>query len=157
MRGLGAVIMLYVLLVALYLGWAQFAKWQFSTVQDEVASLGLTYTNTIKLKEHVRVLQDQLNLQFAALDSYKAVADNLPSELTLDSLAFDRGTTVRLRGTAAESDYPKITEFNEALKRVTVKGEPLFSSVTAPVSQKLPGGQQWGWSFSAQLKRAETL
>ena len=154
MRGLGAVIMLYILLVAAYLGWAQFAKWRFSTVQDEVAALGLTYTNTIQLRERVRVLQDQLDLQFAALDSYKAVADNLPTELTLEQFSFERGTRVRLNGTMAQSDYSKLTEFNEALKRVNVKGQPLFRSITPPTSGQR--GQQWGWNFVADLKRVDT-
>ena len=64
MRGVGAVIALYIFGVALYLGWAQFAKWRHSTVQSEVAANGLAYTNTIQLKERVRVLQDQLDLQY---------------------------------------------------------------------------------------------
>lgn len=158
MRGVGAVIALYIFCVALYLGWAQFAKWRYTSVQDQVAAIGSTYTNTIQLKERVRVLQDQLDLQYAALDTYKAIADNIPPELTLDNLNFERGRIVRLFGTASLNDMESLQRFNEALRAVTVKGQPLFGTISAPTTQRRPGagGDQMGWNFSAELKRGET-
>ena len=155
MRGLGAVIALYIIVVALYLGWAQFAKWRYSTVQDQVAQLGPSYTNTIQLKERVRVLQDQLDLQYAALDCYKAIADNLPPELTLENFVFERGRTLRLFGTAAEGDVEKVQEFNDAMRKVVVKGQPLFGNIPPPSTTTRPGGQR-AWNFSCPLKRGET-
>jgi hypothetical protein len=153
MRGVGAVIALYIFGVALYLGWAQFAKWRYASVQDSVAAIGGQYTNTIQLKERVRVLQDQLDLQYAALDCYKAVADHLPPELTLDNMNFERGRTLRVFGTAAMGDVTKVQEFNDTLRSVTVKGHPLFGTVTAPNTQSR--GQQMSWNFAAELKRGE--
>ena len=155
MRGLGALIALYIIGVALYLGWAQFARWRYSTVQDQVAAIGPNYTNTMQLKERVRVMQDQLDLQYAALDCWKATADNLPPELTLDNLVFERGRTLRLFGTAAAGDVEKLQQFNEAMRGVVVKGQPLFGNVTAPGSQRR--GEQIIWSFACDLKRGETL
>lgn len=154
MRGLGATIALYVILVALYLGWAQFARWRYTTVQKEVAAIGPTYTNTIQLKERVRVLQDQLDLQYAALDCYKAVADNLPPELTLDNFVFDRGRTMRLFGTAAPGDVQKVQDFTDALRRVVVKGQPLFGNIPPPTQNTRPGGYL-AWNFACPLKRGE--
>jgi hypothetical protein len=153
MRGVGAVIALYIFGVALYLGWAQFAKWRHGTVQSDVVANGLAYTNTIQLKERVRVLQDQLDLQYAALDCYKAVADHLPPELTLDNLNFERGRTLRVFGTAALEEVGKVQEFNDALRNVQVKGQPLFGAVNAPNTQSR--GQQMAWNFAADLKRGE--
>jgi hypothetical protein len=153
MRGVGAVIALYIFGVALYLGWAQFAKWRYTSVQDDVVAIGVQYTNTIQLKERVRVLQDQLDLQYAALDCYKAVADHLPPELTLENLEFDRGRALRVFGVGSLEDVGKVQEFNNALRGVTVKGQPLFGSVNAPNTQSR--GQQMSWNFAAELKRGE--
>ena len=153
MRSLGAVLGLYLLGVAVYFGFVYFAKWQLSQVQTEIADIGAKYTNTIQLRERVRVLQDQLDLQFAALDCYKAVADNLPSELTLDSFLFDRGRKLSLFGTASAGDSAKIQDFNDALRKVVVKEQPLFSKVNAPSI----GNRQnaVAWSFVCDLKRTE--
>lgn len=156
MRGLGAVLMVYVAFVVLYLGWVQFAKWRHNTVAAEIASLGLSYTNTLQLKERVKVLQDQLDLQFAALDSWKATADFLPPELTLNSLNFDRGRKLTLLGTASNEDVSKVNEFNGALRGVTARNQPLFSKVNAPsINPGPPGGQQITWSFFSELKRTD--
>jgi hypothetical protein len=159
MRGVGAVIALYIFGVALYLGWAQFAKWRYDTVQDQVVAIGPSYTNTVQLKERVRVLQDQIDLQYAALDCYKAVADNLPPELTLDNLNVERGKTVRLFGTMASADIEKLQQFNDALRQVVVKGQPLFSTVAPPTFQRQAGGSTdlMRWNFSAELKRGEAM
>jgi hypothetical protein len=154
MRGLGAVIILYIMGVALYLGWAQFAKWRYTTVQDQLAAIGPTYTNALQLKERVRVMQDQLDLQYAALDCWKATADNLPPELTLDNLVFERGRILRLFGTAAATDVDKLQQFNESLRGVVAKGQPLFGSVAAPGSVRR--GDQISWNFACELKRGET-
>jgi hypothetical protein len=153
MRGLGAVIVLYIMGVALYLGWAQFAKWRYTTVQDQLAAIGPTYTNALQLKERVRVMQDQLDLQYAALDCWKATADNLPPELTLDNLVFERGRILRLFGTAAATDVEKLQQFNESLRGVVVKGQPLFGAVAAPGS--IRRGDQISWNFACELKRGE--
>jgi hypothetical protein len=157
MRGVGAVIALYIFGVALYLGWAQFEKWRATSVQQNVAREGVDYTNTVQLKERVRVLQDQLDLQYAALDCYKAVADNLPAELTLDNLNFERGRTLRLFGTAASGDIDKLQQFNDSMRQVVAKGQPLFSTVAPPTFQRQPGAaaDMMRWNFSAELKRGE--
>jgi hypothetical protein len=155
MRGLGAVIALYVIVVALYLGWAQFAKWRYDTVQDQIVAIGSNYTNTMQLKERVRVLQDQLDLQYAALDCWKSVADNLPPELMLDNLVFERGRTLRLFGTASPGDVEKVQEFNDGMRKVVVKGQPLFGNISTPTMQNRPGGNQMSWNFACALKRGE--
>jgi len=84
MRGVGAVLMIYIALAAAYIGWVQFANGSIAASKKEVGRLSLEYTNTLQIKERLRVLQDQMDLQFAALDSYKAIAEFLPPELTLN-------------------------------------------------------------------------
>jgi hypothetical protein len=155
MRGLGAVLMVYVAFVVLYLGWVQFAKWRHNSVATEIAGLGLSYTNTLQLKERVKVLQDQVDLQFAALDCWKATADFLPPELTLSTLTLDRRGRFTLVGTASTEDGSKITEFNEALRKAVIKDQPLFSRVNAPTMNNLPGGKEISWTFWSDVKRME--
>jgi hypothetical protein len=156
MRGLGAVVLLYVAGLAVYFGMVWFASWKVSGVQGEVAKLSSTYTNAIRLKEQLRVLQDTLDLQYAALECYKAVADNLPSELTLDNLNFERGRTLTLVGTAGIEDRDKIIEFNRALLAARMREQPLFAKVNiSSIRDKQLGSQLLSWVITCELKRTD--
>jgi hypothetical protein len=154
MRGIGGVLLVYVFGVLIYFALIEFAKWRLGNVQDQLASLGQSYTNTLQMKEQVKVLQDQLDLQYAALDCYKAIAESLPEELTLDSLNFERGRRITLFGTASTSDSPKVQEFNEALRQAKAKDQPLFAKIQAPSINQRPGNQV-SWNFWCDLKRTE--
>ena len=151
MRSLGAVLMIYVLVAGAYIGWVQFEKWRTSSVEEQVVGLGPTYTNVIQIKERVRIMQEQLALQYAALECYRAVAETLPAELTLDVFNFDRGQKLTLTGSAASGDLPKVLEFNEALMRVRSKDKPLFVAVDPPQQNTGPNNQI-RWRFSCDLK-----
>ncbi len=156
MRLLGATLVVYLLSIGTYFGWTYAASVKLSGVQKEIAGLGASYTNALQLKERVKVLRDQLDLQYAALDCYKAVAETLPEGVTLDSLNFDRGRKIALFGSADSSSGDKVYEFNEAIRNAKVKDQPLFSKVSAPASNKQPGGQHLSWSFNCEIKRADT-
>lgn len=155
MRSLGALLLLYIFGVIIYIGFVQFASFRYDSVQTEANNLGVTYTNTIQLRERLRVLQDTLDLQYAALECYKAVSDTLPSELTLDSMNFDRNK-VTYFGTAGVDDRSKVFEFNEALLKVQVNGQPLFSKVTIGRVDNRAGQQSLSWNLMCDLKRADT-
>lgn len=147
MRALGALVLVYLVVAGLYLGWVQFAKWRNTSVEDQIVSLGGSYTNALQLKERVRVMQEQRELQFMALDCWKAVADNLPAELTLKSMNFERGRHLTLMGVVAEADQSKVFDFNAEMRKHT-----LFKDVAAPNMPPMPGGMK-GWSFGCDLKR----
>ena len=154
MGALGALFIAYVGIVALYVGWTQFVSFRYDKKAEGMAKLGMTYTNTLQLKEHVRVLQDQVDLQYAALECYKAVADYLPSELTLDAVNFDQGRKLSLNGTAGNTDRGKVVDFMDQLRKIEIKGQPLFKNLDGPRTQ-LNAGNQVTWSFSCELKRAD--
>ncbi len=156
MSGVGAVLLFYVFGVIVYFGLTEWAKWRLENLQSEVALKAPNYTNTLQLKAEVKVLQDQLDLRYAALDCYKAVADNLPEGVVLDTLNFERGSKLTLFGTAPEGDSAKVQEFNKALRKATVKEQPLFDKVQAPNSQQKPGGLI-GWNFWCELKRKDAF
>ena len=48
-----------------------------------------------------------------------------------------------------------ITDFNEALRKVTVNGQPLFEKVAPPNEKLIAGNTTISWNFSADLARAE--
>ena len=161
MKALGGLFFVYVLVVAVYMAWMQVESFRYDSKAAVMARLGSEYTNTIRLKEMVRVLQDQIDLQTAALDCYKAVADNLPPELALDGIQFDRGRTLRLNGTGGASDRQKAVDFVVAMQKYTVKKrdkeEPLFKeqSFDGPRTQSAPGNSQMTWNFSCELRRTD--
>jgi hypothetical protein len=152
-RALMAVGLIYVVGVAIYFGWTQVVRFQHQRLEDQVAKLTGSYTNAVRLKEEVRVLQDQLDLQFAALDAWKAVAEELPTALTLDSLTFERGRTLRLSGTASAGSQEDIISFSEKIQNRTVGDRRLFKDVTVPRTSDRQG--QTFWNFSAEMNRAE--
>ena len=98
-------------------------------------------------------MQDQLNLQFAALECYKAVAEKIPEGVTIDGINFSKGKTLALFGTASREALPKVNEFSDALRRSTTKGEPLFKSVSVPSTTIR--GDQVGWNFTADMAKGE--
>ena len=155
MRLVGVVFVLYLFGLLIYFGWVQWEKFRLDGRQTTAMALSVNYTNTLQLKEKVRVLQDQLDLQFAALDCWKAVADLLPPEMTLDTISFDRGQTLKLNGSASKDDRLKIYEFNESLIKVLVKNQPLFAKVGAPRVNERPGTGLVNWDFTCDLKRKE--
>jgi hypothetical protein len=150
MRGLGAAVMAYILIVLGYFAWVQFEAFKLRSVESDIAELGPAYTNTVQIRERMRVLQEQMDLQFAGLDCYKSIAETMPAELTLDSLVFDR-RKLTLSGTA--SGEQGVYDFNEKMRNSTVKNQPLFSKVLAPSIRKQ--GEQYFWNFPCELKRSD--
>jgi hypothetical protein len=155
MRGLGALVGIYMIGVAIYMVGLQVYSFRQSRVEAEIASLANTYTNVLQLKERVQVLQDQLNLKYAALDCFKVTAEALPAEFTLTWLVFDRGRSLELHGTAPPGQAQQISDFNESLRRATVDGHPLFKDVAPPITLNRPGSPNITWNFQSQLNISE--
>jgi hypothetical protein len=155
MRGVGAVLLVYVAAVLAYLGLVQFAKYQHGRVDDKVAAIGGAYTNALQLKARLQVMHDQIELQYAALECWKAAAELMPPELTLDSITLEQGRTLRLYGSASSDDSPKVIDYNEAMGKVGNKGQALFAKVNPPNVTLKIGSQQIAWNFSCDLKRTE--
>jgi len=76
------------------------------------------------------VLKDQLAFQYAALDCWKAVADNLPAELTLESINFGE-RKVTYFGTGPSDEQGKVYDLNEAMGKFKVNGRN-FSRPSIP-------------------------
>lgn len=153
MRGLGVVMVVYVVGVLGYFLAVQGLRVRMAGVQKKVVAISQSYTNTLRMKERVQILQDQLNLKYAALDSWKAASDLLPTDLTLNQLVFGRGQTLDLRGTAESAKA--LADYNDAIRTATLNGQPLFKSVSPPTSSTRPGTTSLNWAFTCELNRQE--
>jgi hypothetical protein len=150
MRGLLAVVVLYLIGITIYFGALQVLNFQHSRIQNQVKGISQSYTNALKMEARIRVLEDRKNLQFAALDCWKAVADLLPPEVSVDQIVFSRGKTFDVFGTVPQEHELDVTDFNSALSRAKLNGDLLFSEVTTPSS--LNRGAIVSWKFSCKLK-----
>jgi hypothetical protein len=152
MRGAFAVLSLYVVGVLIYFGALYMLKVKFNYVKNDLAGIGGAYTNALKDSEQLKILQERDELKFAALDCWKAVAENLPENLTIDDLYFDH-QKLELVGTAAADDDEAVLKFNEDLRNVPNPKRPtdtLFSDVTPPNSST--SGDKVRWRFVCTLK-----
>lgn len=152
MRGLGAMLMLVLVGTVAYLASLQVLRFQVNTVEKEFLAKGVLYTNASKIKAEVQVLQDQVDLQFAALECWKAVATSLPEELTLNVMNFQKGRALLVSGNGPAGSGPRAYDYNEALRKAAYKEEPLFNKILTPDIRDNPG-QGMIWTLNAELKR----
>lgn len=153
-RALGGIGMAYLVFVVVFLGVLNWRKMEYDDLRVDTKGLAEKYTNVVKLRAQVDILEEQVNLRFAALDSWLAAVEKLPPSLTLSSLGFRGGQTLSLSGTVPENSQADVTTFNAELQRTIVRGQPLFSRVTpANVSKR---GNQYIWNFNAELQRIST-
>lgn len=159
MRSLGAILLFYLLGIGVYFAWVEAARWKLESLRDDVAQLSGSYTNALKTKEHVRILQDQVDLQYAALECWKAVAVNLPAGLILNSINFERGSKLTVAGSAGNEDLTKVQDYTESLSRVVLTNlqppQPLFAVVEPPKINPEPGNRI-RWFFTCELKKTDT-
>lgn len=155
MRGLGAVALIVLFGTLLYLGALQVLKFQVGRIEREYVSKGAAYTNAIKIKAEVQVLQEQVDLQYAALECWRAVATLLPAELQLEGINFQRGKALTVFGSGPADATQHALDYNEKLRNFTFKDQPFFSKVNTPDIRNVPG-QGLRWNLSAELRRNET-
>ncbi len=153
MRSAFAVALIYLCGVIIYLALVQYQDFQVSKLEEDARKLAPGYTNALRLKDQMRVLQDQLNLQFAALDCYRAVAEKIPEGIQLDGLNFNR-KSLRIFGSAPSDNVTKLNEFSEALRLAASKeGQPIFKWVNVPPWTRNANGVTW--SIEAELAKGE--
>ena len=156
MRGLFTLVAVYLAVVLVYFLAVQWQRVRTVGVQRQINGISQTYTNTLKLRERVQILQDQQTLKYAALDCWKAASDLLPIEVTLNSMNFGRGQSLELRGTAESAKA--LADYNDAMRKATLTGQygqSLFKNVSPPTSSARPGSGTLNWTFSCEISRQE--
>ncbi|MBI5774241.1 MAG: hypothetical protein HZA89_10920 [Verrucomicrobia bacterium] len=157
MRSLGVVLALYIGGVLIYFGALQVLNLQLKRLENQVAELSEDFTKTQQLKARTLIVVDQINLRFAALDAWRAIAEKMPEELTLQSFAFSRGRSLNLNGIS--SDASKVTDYSEALGRLMGKDQPLFARVELRNVRTGPGAlgaETTSWAIECELSRLTT-
>lgn len=157
MRGLFAIGAIYLVGVAIYFVALGVQQFRTGRVESQVTQLSKTYTNAIQLKARYQVLKDRQELKFAALDCWKALAEQLPDAVTVDSFTFSDGRRLLLSGTAPNDKVDSVLNFSSTLRKAGLQGQALFDPAKGdPLTYKtLPGGSAVSWSFSLELKRVE--
>jgi hypothetical protein len=157
MRALMAVGACYVVGVAIYFVALGVASYQTTRVENQLASLGPTYTNALQLKARYQVLKDRQELKYAALDCWNVTAQLMPTSITLESLNFSEGKRLTLRGTAPSDQVAQLIEFEPAMRKAVVNGQPFFHPTKGENLnyQANPAAGTVTWNFSLELKRVE--
>lgn len=158
MRALGAVALAYVLVVLGYLAYLNVLDYQKGRVDHEIALNLANYTQAQQLKARLEILQEQVNLKFAALDCWQAAAEALPESMTLNSIIFQRGKKLGLIGSVPNDQQEKVTAYNAALAKAEVNGRPLFTKVVTKSIQGPAAGrldQPASWSLECEINRRD--
>jgi hypothetical protein len=126
-------------------------------VEADAVSKSGGYTNYLQAKAKLGILQEREVLRSAALDCWDAVAQTMPTGLTLDTMNFSdlNGSRLNLTGTAPSDQVLAVGEFYEKLRKwETRDGKPLFglNEGGVPTTSLNPGGATVRWSFDLDLK-----
>ena len=158
MRGLGAIVALYLVGVMVYFARLQWELFRTHAVEQTVAEIGPSYTNSIELRDRFRVLKDRQELKYAALDCWKTVAELLPDGVTLDGYNFSDGKKLTLSGTAPGDQVKRLLDFDADIRKAAVNGQPLFDPNAGDhVTYRSGPGGAVSWSCVLELKRSEAL
>jgi hypothetical protein len=156
-RGLLAALAIYAIALAIYFVALIVFSHLTSRVEGQAAEISQSYTNSIQLTGMLNVLKERDELKFAALDCYEAVAETMPTGLTLETLNFNDGKTLSLRGTAPTDQVTAATDFYDSLRKWKKKnGQLLFDEGgEGPRTSLNSGGATVSWSFDLELKRTD--
>jgi hypothetical protein len=155
-RGLLAALAVYAVCIAIYFVALTVFGHLTSRVEAQTAGISENYTNSIKMKEMLGVLKQRETLKFAALDCWEAVAENMPTGLTLESLNFNDGKTLSLRGSAPTDQVSAITDFYDNLRKWKNGTQAMFDTEGGdpPHTAVNPGGATVSWNFDLDLKQS---
>ncbi|HWD17857.1 MAG TPA: hypothetical protein VHB20_01150 [Verrucomicrobiae bacterium] len=153
MRAIFLVVGIYLAGVLMYFGALYSLKLALQKEQRNLAAVTPAYVESQKDKQEIDILQKRADLQYAALDAWKAIAESMPEGVTLNDMYF-KGGKLELHGTAPVDDLQAIYDFNESLRTAkNVRGEVLFKDVGTP--KTVTRGNQTEWTFSSATREAE--
>jgi hypothetical protein len=155
-RGLLAALAIYAVCLAIYFVALTVFSHLTDRVEAQVTATSMTYTNSQQMKVMLGVLKEREILKFASLDCWEAVAEEMPSGLTLDTLNFNDGKTLSLHGSAATDQVTNVTTFFDDLRKWKKGSQPMFDpngGDPAPRINVNNGAATVTWSFELDLKQ----
>ena len=153
MRGLGAVLALYVAAVMIYFPVLTFQSSKADNLDVQAHAMSIQYTNTLKLKKQLQILQDRQALKYASLDCWRIAAELLPEGFTVESMEFRNGKTFSMHGSAPADQGRQVAEFGDALRKYKLDDQLVFSDMQSQGTHLLGNNLEWG--YVGELARAE--
>lgn len=155
LRGLGYAGVVYALCVAIYFIAVEVLSYRTGGVEQQVAALNNSYTNSLQLTARYNVLVQRQQLKYAALDCWKAVAEELPPGISLQRFSFDNGEKLTLSGTAPQDQINTLFDFNTAMQKKKVNGQQVFDPDNVePISPRIVNGVL-SWNLGLYLLHPE--
>ncbi|HEY3760169.1 MAG TPA: hypothetical protein VGN23_00275 [Verrucomicrobiae bacterium] len=158
LRGLIATGIIYAIGVVIYFAATNVLGHKTQEVQGQVAQISNDYTNALRLQARYEVLKQRQQLEYAALDCWKIVAEELPPELTLQRFSFDNAQKVSLSGICTQDQIGLISDpgkFYDAVRKAKSDGQDMFDPIVPePLLWNL-NGNTVSWHFTLQLKHTE--
>jgi hypothetical protein len=154
MRGLLAIGGIYLVGLAIYWVALSVIEYRVKGVERQIAGLSPQFTNALQLKAQYEVLKERQVLEFAPLDCWRAIAELMGSDLTLDTMNLSDGKRLMLNGTAPSDKIQAVYDFEAALRKATNTNGPLFVLESGDHTQynMNPGSGMLSWHFSVELK-----
>ncbi len=160
LHGLGIAGVLYAVALAVYFAAAGFLSYRAHNVEQEVAKISNDYTNAIQLKARYGVLKERQELKYAALDCWKAIAEQLPEGISLQRFSFADGSKLTLNGTCESDQIGLITEkggFYDSVRKAKLNGQPMFNPKPNSSEQLTyrTMANKATWNFGLELQHTE--
>lgn len=153
MRGLGTVLTLYVAVVMIYFPTLAFQTSKADNLDMQARAMSIQYTNTLKLKKQLQILEDRQALKYASLDCWRIAAELLPDGFTVESIEFRNGKNFTLRGSAPADQGRQVVDFGDAMRKYKADGELVFSDVQPTGTHIVGNNLEWG--YTCDLARGE--
>jgi len=154
-RGLVTIGMLYAIGVIIYLGAVGLLAVQTHKVEQQLAAVSGSYTNTLQLTARYNVLKERQELKFAALDCWKIIAENLPAGISLQRFSFADGQKLSLSGNTTPDQIDALITFNSTLQKAAINDHPEFTIGGGDPLVYHQNNNVVTWNFSLQLRQAE--
>ncbi|HIL69968.1 MAG TPA: hypothetical protein EYG38_08985, partial [Verrucomicrobia bacterium] len=112
---LGVTIALYLMGVFIFYGINQFRDMNFRSMDKRIAELKPQFEKSKRTQEEIHLIQNQINLKKAGIDTLTTMSELLPASLQLTSFRLSKGETLTLRGTVPSSKLEEVDKFNESM------------------------------------------
>jgi hypothetical protein len=154
MRGVMSVVGIYIFGVLVYFGVLYGSKKTYDDAQHDLARIAVAYTNALEDTTKIQVLTQRQNLKYASLDCWKAVAENLPESLTLETFYFNR-TKIELSGTAATEQPDDVYAFHDGLRQAEDAKHTGLLFTDVKIGTVRAQANKTAWSFTCNLRSSE--
>ncbi|HUC84755.1 MAG TPA: hypothetical protein VL970_06135, partial [Candidatus Acidoferrales bacterium] len=156
LRGLVATGILYAIGVVIYFGATDWLARKTTAVQQQVARISQSYTNVLQLQARYQVLKQRQLLEYAALDCWKIVAEDLPAGLTLQRFSFSGGEKLSLSGICSPDQISLISDpgkFYDAVRKAKMNDREMFEPEAVEPLIWNESGNVVSWRFTLQLRQ----